>query len=61
MEKPREKELEFIIGDLSMFIRMMITKHRRGKLDEEYILKITDYLERKGLQGNILRAQGESK
>lgn len=43
-------------GDLSMLIRMMVTKHRRGKLDEEYCLKALDYLRCKGLKGNVLRA-----
>jgi hypothetical protein len=38
-----------------MLIRMMVTKHRRGKLDEDYCLKALDYLKRKGLQGNVLR------
>lgn len=42
--------------DLSMLIRMMVTKHRRGKLDEEYCEKALDYLQRKGLQGSLLRA-----
>lgn len=42
--------------DLSMLVRMLVTKHRRGKLDEEYCQNAMDYLQRKGLQGNILRA-----
>lgn len=49
---------DIIIGDLSMMIRMMVTKHRRGKLDEEYIQKVMDYLQRKGLQGSVIRALG---
>jgi hypothetical protein len=49
-------EQEIIIGDLSMFIRILITKHRRGKLDEEYCEKVMSYLQRKNLQGNIIRA-----
>lgn len=50
------EKLKITIGDMSMLLRMMVTKHRRGKLDEEYCLKVLDYLQRKGLQGNILRA-----
>lgn len=46
-----------VSGDLSMLIRMMITKHHRGKLDEEYCQKALDYLQRHGLQGSIIRAQ----
>lgn len=42
--------------DLSMIIRMMVTKHRHRKLDEEYCQKAMDYLTSKGLQGSILRA-----
>lgn len=51
-----EKEKDLIIGDMSMFLRMMVTKFKRGKLDEEYCNKIIVYLERKGLQGSVLRA-----
>ena len=51
-------KLKITIGDLSMMVRMMITKYRRGKLDEEYLQKVADYLQRKGLQGNILRTTG---
>lgn len=52
-----EREKELAIGDMSMLIRMMVTKHRRGKLDEEYCQKALDYLQRKGLQGNIIRGK----
>ena len=45
-----------VVGDMSMLIRMMVTKFRRGKLDEEYCAKAMDYLTRKVLQGSILRA-----
>jgi dihydrodipicolinate synthase/N-acetylneuraminate lyase len=51
-----EKEKDLVIGDMSMLLRMMVTKFRRGKLDDEYCDKVLDYLVRKGLQGNILRA-----
>ena len=52
-----EREKELAIGDMSMLIRMMVTKHRIGKLDEEYCQKALDYLQRKGLQGNIVRGK----
>lgn len=48
-----------VTEDLSMLIRMMVTKFRRGKLDEEYCSKAMDYLERKGLQGSVIRAMEE--
>jgi hypothetical protein len=51
-----DREKDLAIGDMSMMLRMMVTKHRRGKLDEEYCQKVLDYLQRKGLQGNIIRA-----
>jgi len=47
---------DLVIEDLSMLIRMMVTKHRRGNLDEEYCQKAMDYLQREGLQGSVLRA-----
>jgi hypothetical protein len=50
----RDKK-DIIIGDLSMMIRILITKFKRGKLDDEYIKKCQDYLQRYGLQGNIIR------
>ena len=46
---------KIIIGDLSMMLRMMITKFERGKLNDDYIKKVKDYLQRKDLQGNIIR------
>lgn len=51
---------DVIMVDLSMLIRMLITKHKRGKLDDEYCAKALDYLQRKGLQGNILRTEEPS-
>ena len=54
-----EREKELAIQDMSMLIRMMVTKFRRGKLDEEYCSKAMDYLTRKGLQGSIIRAMEE--
>jgi hypothetical protein len=54
-ERDEAQRREIVVGDLSMLIRMMVTKHRRGKLDEDYCLKALDYLKRKGLQGNVLR------
>lgn len=51
-----DKEKDLALQDMSMLIRMMVTKHRRGKLDEEYCQKALDYLQRKGLQGSIIRA-----
>ena len=53
-----QQEFEYsriVQEDLSMIVRMMVTKHRRGKLDEEYCQKVMDYLQCKGLQGNVLR------
>jgi len=54
-----DREKELALEDMSMLIRMMVTKFRRGKLDEEYCEKALDYLKRKGLQGSILRAMQE--
>lgn len=51
-----DREKELALEDMSMLIRMMVTKFRRGKLDEEYCAKAMDYLTRKGLQGSVLRA-----
>lgn len=51
-----DDEKEIVLEDMSMLIRMMVTKFRRGKLDEEYCAKAMDYLTRKGLQGSVLRA-----
>lgn len=49
---------DIILEDLSFMLRMIITKFERGKLDQEYLQKVSDYLQRKGLQGSILRSQG---
>lgn len=51
-----EREKDLALEDMSMLISMMVTKFRRGKLDEEYCVKAMDYLTRKGLQGSIIRA-----
>jgi hypothetical protein len=51
-----ERKRRIVTEDLSMFLRMMVTKHRRGKLDEEYCVKALDFLERHGLQGSVIRA-----
>ena len=50
------EQQKIVMEDLSMLIRMMVTKHKRGKLDDEYCQKALDYLQRKGLQGSVLRA-----
>lgn len=56
-----DREKDLALQDMSMLIRMMVTKHRRGKLDEEYCQKALDYLQRKGLQGSIIRAMEPEK
>lgn len=56
-----DREKDLALTDMSMLIRMMITKYRRGKLDEEYCKKALDYLQRKGLQGSVIRAMESRK
>lgn len=55
------KKQGVIIGDLSMVLRRMVIKHRRGKLDDDFCLVVLDYLQRKELQGNFLRAMIEKE
>lgn len=50
-----------VIGDLSVLLRRMITKHRSGKLGEEFCVLAQGYLRRRGLQGNVLRAMNEEQ
>lgn len=47
---------QIIKENLSMLLRRIITKHQRGKLDDEFCQKALDYLKRKELQGSVLRA-----
>lgn len=51
-----DREKELALEDMSMLIRMMVTKFRSGKLDEEYCAKAMERLTRKGLQGSVIRA-----
>ena len=48
-----KQEKNLLIEELAMIIRILIVKSRQEKLDAKYLNKVVDYLERKGLQGEV--------